>query len=664
MKIAFSENHANTVFRPFIGTLLIFVFVNMGQQSNAQTHKLRTRGRTLVEAESFSKKSSVDCPRVAESEKCSGQRYLGYFWNDEWFELEVDVPHMLNYHVSLRVSSGEGSQIQVQMIDESGNAKVLGTIDIPKTHDYTHFTNLKNLVVSLPKGVQTLRFVNLKNGIDIDHITFSAGSEHDVVSFRPIGNDGPDINPLKGFGSSWWRAEEEHASVGFQYIEWGKLEPEDDAFDWDAVDEILNRPGTQGRHFILQFAVDWDDWGAKEPEGDSHYRGPDWLLDRVGENRGPAFPDDPDSRISRATRYNDPVFIEEATEAIKALCDHFRDDPRTFVLQTGLLGYWGEWHNYPRTDWSPTDATKKSILDAYLNNIGSDGLTQVRYPDETVAVPQARLGYTNGSATPTEHGYEFGKEVSKRELWMNGPIGGEWPPNVEQQYWARFFQTGEGISFLEQGGYSTMTPPEFKEIKAKLPGWKPSGLFMDMHRRMGYNFQTREVRHLVAVDDSGQTHIEVDLQNIGIAPFYKDWDVQLAILNADAAELVDLIKVDLDLRELGPTESITLAGTSSAKLDPEKRYQIGIRILQPGADESKTTAWNLKARNVYVVLANDIKCTEGDWDPSNALSGGWNLLTDIQRRQPTSAHQLEGRFFPIQGSFRPIAEQVPQRSKN
>lgn len=648
----------------------VLIFGNILQEASAQTHQLRERGKTLVEGEDFGA-TSDDPPRIEENKLCSEGKALAYFWANSWFELKLDAPRMLNYTLSLRTSSEAGSRIEIQVVDASQKEKSIATIDVPKTGSWTTYINTKDVTISLPGGAQILRFKNLDDGANIDYITFSAGDYDDVVAAQPNTNTGPGLNPMKGFNSGWWRPDEDHASVGFQYIEWRKLEPKDDEFNWDNVEEVLNRPGSKGKHFILQLAVDWDDWAMDQPVGDSHYKGPDWLLEKVGENTGPAYPDDPDSRISRATRYNDPVFIEEATEAIEALLGHYKDDPRTFVVQVGVLGYWGEWHNYPRKDWSPTKSTKFAILNAYTKNLGTDGLTQVRYPDEPVAEPQSGMGYANGSATLTDHGHEFGEAIAKGELWKNGPIGGEWPPNVELKHFEKFFLSNEGKSFIDKGRYSTLLPPEGKKIVKQLPGWTPDGLFMEMHRQMGYNFQVKSVRHLVSVDDSQQTHIEVDLHNAGIAPFYKDWDVQLAILKTETSEVVGHIDVDTDIRKLGPGETISIAGSiagsADEELDPNVDYQIGIRILQPGADVVKDTAWGLDARNTYIVLANDVAVIEGVWNEQaeapndrNALLGGWNILDSIERRQPVRHQPLAGKFFPLDGSFRPISSQPTQ----
>ncbi|MGB7328045.1 MAG: DUF4832 domain-containing protein [Rubripirellula sp.] len=452
----------------------------------------------------------------------------------------------------------------------------------------------------------------------------------------PPKNAGADKNPLKGFGSGWWRPNDDYATVGFQYIEWGRLEPKDDRFDWEYVEEVLDREGTRGRHLILQFVVDWD---YREPL-DENYVGPDWLLKKVGEHRGHADENDPSSRAMRATKYNDPQYVAEATEAIEALTGYFKDDPRVFILQAGLLGFWSEWHTFPREDWSPNRRTKQTILKAYLDHLPEHAFTQIRYPNEASVKPQYRVGYTNGSATPTDHGYEFGQQIEAQSLWKNGPVTGEWPPNVEKPFWQLFFQTDEGQKFIDQGHYSTLLMPEPKHIKEQLSDWTPDSRFMDMHRSLGYKLQAEQVRHVFA--DDGQLHIELTLANAGIAPFYQNWNLQLAILDGTSSEVKDLIPVDTDLRKLAPGETMTLKVTSNRELDRNASHRIACRILQPKADADKSETWLLDARNTYVVLANEIDVIEGQWNDQNAIEGGWNILAPIQ-----------SELSPFEGSFRP-----------
>ncbi len=268
---------------------------------------------------------------------------------------------MLNYGISLRTSSLDGTQIEVQLANDVG-LTTLAKIDVPNTRLWTNYVDTENVIVSLPSGVHTFRFVNHGRGLNIDYLTFLAGPPDEVAASEPIANAGPASNPLKGFMSGGDRANDDLASVGFQQIEWGRFEPTDDSFDWDYVEDVLSQRGTHGRHFILQFIVDRDDPGKALPIGDSHYVGPDWLLSRVGENRGHVDETDKNSRITRATRYDDRIFIEEATEAIEQLLNRYRNDPRAFVFQAGILGFEGQWGTSPRNDWRPSPFTKSAIL--------------------------------------------------------------------------------------------------------------------------------------------------------------------------------------------------------------------------------------------------------------------------------------------------------------
>lgn len=658
-------------------TCLFLVFTaccapSANAQSSNRVHTLMGRGRTMVEAEDYSatskdfpyavehldksapvttaKAARVPCPCNSAFCKISGKKHVGFFWANSWFEMNVEVKRLARYHLSLRTASPDGTTINIQAIDSQGNDGFLASVDVPKTGSWSDYKRTPDIEIPLLPGKHTLRFVNANegHGANIDYLVFTA----DASDVRPKKNTGPDINPLKGFSSGWWR-KDDYASVGFQYIEWKTLEPRDDFFDWDAVEQILNRPGSRGKHIILQFVVDWD----HDKPLDKNYRGPEWLLKRVGEHRGTADPKNPDSRPMRVTRYDNPVFLAEAKEAIKAITDRYRDDPRIFVMQTGLLGFWGEWHTFPREDWTPSKKTKEAILGAYLEGIGPNGLTHVRYPDEPVNKPQRRMGYTNGSAVPTPHGYEFGKAIAKRSLWKNGPVHGEWPPNVEQKYWRRFFATDEGSRFIQQGRYSTLQPPEHKEIRQKLSDWSPDGRFMQMHRLMGYNFEVRAVRQLTDVDKASKVRVEIELANSGIAPFYKDWTVQLAVLTAKNHEVVgSVIDVDIDLRRIGPGQSTVFSGLLSGKLSQADRYQLGLRILQPGADTKKSEPWPLDARNTYVVVANDVDVVQGTWNKDNTLIGGWNILDDIGSSTVVAPERLDiesRRRFPFEGSFRP-----------
>ena len=144
------------------------------------------------------------------------------------------------------------------------------------------------------------------------------------------------------------------------------------------------------------------------------------------------------------------------------------------------------------------------------------------------------------------------------------------------------------------------------------------------------------------------------IQNIGIAPFYLNWNVQLAIIDSATNAVIEKIPVKADLQKLGPGASITLQGQGRTSLNSNKKYQLALRICQPEADLQRAEAWPLDARNVYVELANDIEIIEGHWHPNtHGLEGGWHVLGLIQF---APAHLLfEGDDFPFNGSARPYS---------
>lgn len=475
---------------------------------------------------------------------------------------------------------------------------------------------------------------------------------------NPTPNSGPDKNPLKGFNSGWWNPNQDFASIGYQTLEWGQLEPIDDIFDTGYIEGVLDRDGSKGRHVVVQLHIDWC---CNTQDLADNYKGPAWLKDDLGVATISALQNNDPAEPRQATDYNDPVFITEAVEAIDWLTNYLRDDPRTFVIQTGMLGWWGEWHTFGLDGGAPGLIAKETIRKAYLegigpegfmgtfpggangvlpagvpvNNpgIGPDGLTQVRFPDDPVNVPSNGVGYVNGFIIPTTHGYELGVEVDAHDLWKDGPVGGEVPPlsEVTDDQLHRFFETEEGEFLLRQGRYTHLLTPEEHHLQPRLPGWtQQDEYFLRMHRTLGYNFQVSEVRYLDSRDTSGDIQIEVDLQNVGIAPFYKDWDVELAVLDASGG-VVDIFDVDFDLRELMPGDGMTLAATLGATLDSTLDYQLALRILQPGAADPKAPEWlsswqKLDADNTYVVLANDVSVVPGVWDDSHHLLGGWNVL--------------------------------------
>ncbi len=417
---------------------------------------------------------------------------------------------------------------------------------------------------------------------------------------------------MKGWNSGW-SDDRQETTVGFQYIKWQDLEPRNGVFDFGAVEDVINRSGSRNRHVILRLYCDW--WGANETS-----RGcPDWIYSDVGVERIRG------DNGRYLTDYNDPRYLDEAVQAIQALGDRYDEDPRVYAFQLGVLGFWGEWHTWgSKVDggsYEITNATKTRVLNAYQDAFDRAQLMG-RYPNRPVLDTANGIGFHNDYFRPNnDHSAEFDQTVSSDRKWLAGPIGGEVPPGLSSDDFRHLYATSQGREMIETGHYSTMKPTSVDGQYV--------GQHMTLHKRFGYNYQIEEARFPQTQPRSGRLPVQLTVQNMGIAPFYYDWQVQFGLLGADGTPVAVAEAEGYDLRRYMPGDEFTLEGSVPMGGIDNGRYRLAVRIVQPGADRAKSTSWKLDARNTYILFANDIPVVDGAWNGSNQLQGGWSVLGEV-----------------------------------
>lgn len=429
---------------------------------------------------------------------------------------------------------------------------------------------------------------------------------------------GPTQNPHKGWSSGWFDTFEE-ASVGFQYLSWGDFEPQDNGFDFAKVEQIIDRKGSANKHFVLRL---YCDWGPTDLS--SHC--PSWL-----HNMG--VPRIQGAGGTYITDYNHPTFVAQAVQAIEALASRYNTDPRVHAFQIGILGYWGEWHTHGFSYASGaggyviSDSTRNAILKAYKDHF-TQAKIQGRYPWEATLQTIGGIGFHNDYFLPNNsHSGDFDTAVSTNHLWLNGPIGGETPPRSDAQRASELqvmHTTPTGQNMIAKGHYSTMNGGYRVD-----PTHPYAASSMALHRMMGYNYQIDNANFADTLAKNETLSVQVTVQNIGIAPLYHDWSVQLALLNSNN-EVVALAPANIALSTLTPGSSSVLSANLPTQLLAPNDYQLALRVLQPGADAPKMQPWKLDARNAYILFANDLSTTQGTWGLDHALQGGWSLLGPVR----------------------------------
>lgn len=446
--------------------------------------------------------------------------------------------------------------------------------------------------------------------------------EPELITFERT--DGPDKNPLKGWCSGWGNKFPE-ASVGFQYVPWKTFEPQNNTFDKNAVESILARSGTSGKHLVLRFYSQW----AGDESNIDQLAAPSWLFTQqnvpflIGQHSKTGNP-------RSLVDFNDPNYIREAQELIQAVAVAYDDDPRIYAIQIGMLGYWGEWHTHAFSmegeRYEFTAESTLGIVDAFTASFANKHLMG-RYPWREPLKSTGRIGYHNDFFKAYDgHSNEFDLAIHAGLKWMEGPIGGEVPPlEGATEPLALYTDRAMASRMIELGHYSTMQPGRYR----RLAGEPDHDEYMRLHRLMGYNFQIDEAIFPTEIVRGGSFPVVLNGVNIGVAPFYYDWDVEFALLN-QANTVVATTTVPTRLSEIMPEEQFHFESRLNVGSDiQEGVYRIAVRISQPGASTNKTSPWKLDATNVCVQFANRLEFVPPFWNDQHALSGGWSILEHV-----------------------------------
>lgn len=409
--------------------------------------------------------------------------------------------------------------------------------------------------------------------------TAAASAAH--LAYAPA----PPDNPLKGF-VTYLRADTTFPHT----LEWDYLKLSDvmigpTNFNWEPLERKLAAAASRGHQFIVRFYLEWPGKTTGVPQ---------YLIDagltlrRWTNTNTQPFP----PAVDHTPDYEDPRLRAALTNFIHAFGRRYDGDPRLAFIGLGLLGTWGEWHNHPNSHWFASKTVQREVMDAYEAAFKTTKLV-ARYPagpnDPRYADNSRRpIGYHDDSfAWATVH---TGKKsdawffetrlraANALDKWRTQPIGGEVRPEV----WKCLFDD------------PPCTPPgqEFDRcVEATRASWLCNeGVFrgrltgpareraLRAARRLGYELHVARAEITAA---QGRLSVLLTVTNTGIAPFYYDWPVELAALNA-ANELATTWKTDWRLSTVIPGEAAAPWRHQGplANLAPGT-YQLLLRVVNP-----------------------------------------------------------------------------------
>jgi hypothetical protein len=486
----------------------------------------------------------------------------------------------------------------------------------------------------------------------------------------------PTNNPLKGFMPYSGDYTTFPHSMEWNYLPLRSLMSGPTNFNWASLDALLNNIADRGHQAVFRIYLDYPTLPTGIPQ---------YLLDAGLVIH--SYTDYGNKGISASPDYENPLLGQALTNFIAALGARYDGDPRIGFITLGLLGFWGEWHTYPHDSWFASTTVQDEVMSAYEAAFTKTKLL-VRYPAGTNPAAR-RLGYHDDSfayQTIDPPAWMFLgrlKAANDTNKWRTQPIGGEVRPEVQMCMWdasqtncvpagqefARCVNLTHASWMLNHGAFS----PGFSGTQKDLAIAGAS--------RLGY---TLCVSNAWLVDPSVSTplNVSVGLGNIGVAPFYYDWPVQLGALSSSNT-LVNSWVTTWKLSSIPPSATNTVWSFSQTNHGLGTGiYKILLRVQSPlpngvpfrfanEAQDADRPGWltlgqvSVAAAAARPGLSGDLFLSGFTLHVSNAVPGQWTVQhssdfagwtpllstnTSTWEWSVTDAISSLGRFYRVVGS--------------
>ncbi len=347
----------------------------------------------------------------------------------------------------------------------------------------------------------------------------------------------PPDNPLKGFAPYAGQAREFPHSLEFSYLPVRAVMSGPDTFDWQPLERLISDIAGRGCQTVFRFYLEYPNKPLAVPQ---------FLLNagvRIftntvvsgGKQEQMLTPDYEDARLRAAM-----------TNFIAALGARYDGDPRIGFVTAGLLGKWGEWHDYPFGKLWASKTVQREVMDAYAAAFKKTPVL-LRYPapedDPAYAANHTRpFGYHDDSfawatiPTGRENDSWFfltrmqraGSEATNK--WRVHPIGGEVRPEVWRGLWDEPSSAPKGQEFLRCVEETHATWLMDSSIERELTAEQRERAIAGA-RRLGYEFYMVSAKLKMSATKR-ELSVLTTLRNFGVAPFYADWPVELGALDA------------------------------------------------------------------------------------------------------------------------------------
>ncbi len=457
-------------------------------------------------------------------------------------------------------------------------------------------------------------------------------------------------NPLKGQAPDTYPTGDQ--TMCYMYMSWTDIEPAkgEYAFNEGSVYERLAYCKENGFHCNLRLFMDY-------PRGYDNRYIPDWLYDELNAWIDPAtgetFPvmsgnpnqeyqppvpagnyydSTPEVGKGFAPNYAHPLLISYHEKLINALAEEIAKPDSVWsavsTVQIGSLGHWGEFHNWPDNEEGPFP--KMSISDQYVshyieafkdnpevtlgiryaqpiaaqNNIGYFNDTQGQLSEAQAFINWFNFGrsaewvYADTYPQTDEGQAQFMADSSNPDCWKTAWMGGEYGNAGRTDS-----QSDNGVMNylweIRNAHYSTIGP-RGSDINAKVTdaGSQTARKNIDaIYDLMGYRFVLEKVEIKSVQKNGGDYDFEIELtvNNKGVAPFYRNWPVQVSVDAYDIEPYTALIQ-DINISEWMPGRTVAAGRFTLPGEAAEVNGRLALSILDVYSGEPAVQFNNISER--------------------------------------------------------------------
>ena len=381
-----------------------------------------------------------------------------------------------------------------------------------------------------------------------------------------IDSDITELQPMTGivFWPGNGNIETDAIALEYSYMLYNEVVSEEGIYDWSVVEELLDEMASRNHQAVLRFRFVYPGRTTSVPD---YIKELEDYNETEGTTEGKTtwFPDWTHQELQDFTI----EFYEEYAEK-------YDGDPRLAFVQTGF-GLWAEYHIYDGPFELGVTFPSKEFQESFFNhlntvfevtnwNISIDAASSTYSPFEEIEeLKSINFGLFDDSFMHGgHHGYNTDSwNFFDRERYKVAPAGGEFSyystydqQNVLNEHIGAYDKPFE--EFVEEFHMSYINGNDQNKYQT-LERIKQAGMYM------GYRFKINSFKTRDGLS-------EIEIENIGVAPFY--YDAFVAVNGVRATETLKL---------LAPGETLTVsiaAGGEGAELSIESDYILESQEIQ------------------------------------------------------------------------------------